>query len=64
MAFNNTHFLLKSFNAIILNNNISDNDTSPYISQDNENEGYLYLLLFDLLIFCLLTYITYTSSKK
>lgn len=64
MAFNNTHFLLKSFNAIILNNNISDNDTSPYISHDNENEGYLYLLLFDLLIFCSLTYITYTSSKK
>jgi hypothetical protein len=68
MAFNRTLFLLKSFNDIILLNNnlanITKNESSPYISEENQNEGYLFLLLFDLLIFGSLTYITYTSSKK
>ena len=44
--------------------NIPDNETSPYISEENENEGYLYLLVIDLLIFCSLTYTTYNSSKN
>ena len=62
------HFL--SDNKTILesnitnSNNISNNDTSPYTSEENENEGYLYLLIIDLLIFSSLTYTTYNSSKK
>lgn len=44
--------------------NIPDNETSPYVSEENENEGYLYLLVIDLLIFCSLTYTTYNSSKN
>ena len=32
--------------------------------KENENEGYLYLLIIDLLIFSSLTYTTYNSSKK
>ena len=45
-------------------NNISNNDTFPNTSEENENEGYLYLLIIDLLIFSSLTYTTYNSSKK
>ena len=62
------HFL--SDNKTILesnitnSNNITNNDTSPYTSEENENEGYLYLLIIDLLIFSSLTYTTYNSSKK
>ena len=41
MSFNNT--LLTANDT----NNIPDNDTSPYISEENENEGYLYLLVID-----------------
>ena len=58
MSFNNT--LLTANDT----NNIPDNDTSPYISEENENEGYLYLLVIDLLIFSSLTYKTYVTSKK
>jgi hypothetical protein len=56
------HFL--SDNKTILesnitnSNNITNNDTSPYTSEENENEGYLYLLIIDLLIFSSLTYTT------
>ena len=61
-------FLICSFKTIILknetSNNITNNDTLPYISKENQNDGYLFLLLFDLLIFCSLTYTTYTSSKR
>ena len=67
MSFNNTLYFLASFHKAILNdinNNITNNDTSPYVSKENENEGYLYLLVIDLLVFCSLTYSTYTSSKK
>ena len=62
------HFL--SLNTTILSSNLSntknnpDNETSPYVSEENENEGYLYLLIIDLLIFASLTYTTYNSSKK
>ena len=51
MSFNNT---LLTTN---LTNNNPDNDTSPYISKENENEGYLYLLVIDLVIFSSLTYL-------
>lgn len=68
MSLNNTLFFISSFKNIILNNllqnNVTNNNTSPYISKENENDGFLFLLLFDLLIFCSLTYTTYTSSKK
>ena len=67
MSLNNTLFLLASFHKTILNdinNNITNNDTLPFVSKENENEGYLYLLVIDLLVFCSLTYTTYTSSKK
>ena len=67
MSVNKSLYLISSFNTIILNNelhNITNNDTLPYVSKENENDGYLFLLLFDLLIFCSLTYTTYTSSKK
>ena len=68
MSVNNTLYLIYSFKTIILNNeinkNITNNDTLPYVSKENKNEGYLFLLLCDLLIFCSLTYVTYTSSKK
>ena len=67
MSFNKTISFLSSFSNIILienQNNITNNDTNPYISKENQNEGYLYLLVFDLLIFCSLTYTTYTSSKR
>ena len=68
MSVNKTLYLISSFKTIILNNeihkNITNNDTLPYVSKENENDGYLFLLLFDLLIFCSLTYTTYTSSKK
>ena len=67
MSVNKSLYLISSFNTIILNNelhNKTNNDTLPYVSKENENDGYLFLLLFDLLIFCSLTYTTYTSSKK
>ena len=68
MQFNESLFLLSSLKNIILinenQNNITQNDTLPFVSKENQNEGYLFLLLFDLLIFCSLTYTTYTSSKK
>ena len=61
-------FFLSSLRIILLNNepgnNNTNNDTLPFVSRENQNEGYLFLLLFDLLIFCSLTYTTYTSSKK
>ena len=61
-------FFLSSLRFILLNNqagnNNTNNDTMPFVSKENQNEGYLFLLLFDLLIFCSLTYTTYTSSKK
>ena len=61
-------FFLSSLRIILLNNqagnNNTNNDTMPFVSKENQNEGYLFLLLFDLLIFCSLTYTTYTSSKK
>ena len=61
-------FFLSSLRIILLNNepgnNNTNNDTLPFVSKENQNEGYLFLLLFDLLIFCSLTYTTYTSSKK
>lgn len=44
--------------------NIPDNETSPYISEENENQGYLYLLIIDLLIFASLTYFSYITSKR
>ena len=57
-----------SYNATILINNntntVPDNETSPYVSEENENEGYLYLLVLDLLIFSSLTYTTYNKSKS
>ena len=58
------------FNKTILLSNqsstdkIPDNDTTPYISEENENDGYLYLLVIDLLIFASLSYTSYISSKK
>ena len=67
MQFNESLLYLITFKNIVLINyqyNISQNDTLPFISKENQNEGYLFLLLFDLLIFCSLTYTTYTSSKK
>ena len=67
MSFNNTLYLFSSLGSIILKANPvnkSNNDTLPYESKENQNEGYIFLLIFDLLIFCSLTYITYTSSKK
>ena len=61
-------FFLSSLRIILLNNepgnNNTNNDTLPFVSKENQNEGYLFLLLFDLLIFCSLTYTTYISSKK
>ena len=57
LSYNNT--ILLSNNT----NNIPDNETSPYVSEENENNGYLYLLIIDLLIFTSLTYITYNISK-
>ena len=54
MSLNNTLFLLASFHKTILNdinNNITNNDTLPFVSKENENEGYLYLLVIDLLFF-------------
>ena len=57
LSYNNT--ILLSNNT----NNIPDNETSPYVSEENENYGYLYLLIIDLLIFTSLTYITYNISK-
>ena len=61
-------FFLSSLRIILLNNepgnNNTNNDTLPFVSKENQNEDYLFLLLFDLLIFCSLTYTTYTSSKK
>ena len=67
MPFNVSLILLSSLNNIILidnQHNSSQNDTLPFISKENQNEGYLFLLLFDLIIFCSLTYTTYNSSKK
>ena len=61
MSFNNS---ILSSNITNITNNIPNNDTSPYISKENENEGYLYLLVIDLLIFSSLTYKTYITSKK
>ena len=61
-------FFLSSLRIILLNNqqgnNNTNNDTLPFVSKENQNEGYLFLLFFDLLVFCSLTYTTYTSSKK
>ena len=55
-------------NNTILNSNHSsiflDNETSPYISEENDNEGYLYLLFLDLIIFSSLTYQTYNMSQN
>ena len=67
MQFNESLLFLSSFKNIVLINNqssISQNDTIPIVSKENQNEGYLFLLVFDLLIFCSLTYTTYTASKK
>ena len=67
MSFNKTISLFTSISNTILienQNNLTNNDTLPFVSKENQNEGYLYLLVFDLLIFCSLTYTTYTSSKK
>ena len=68
MSFHNSYYIVSLFHNILINadnsSNITNNDTSPYISKENQNEGYLYLLVLDLLIFCSLTYTTYSSSKK
>ena len=68
MSFHNSYYIISLFHNILINadnsSNITNNDTSPYISKENQNEGYLYLLVLDLLIFCSLTYTTYSSSKK
>ena len=68
MQAKESFFFLSSLKIIILNNQVgtnnTNNDTLPFVSKENQNEGYLFLLLFDLLIFCSLTYTTYTSSKK
>ena len=68
MSFKEIIYQVMSFNNTLLTsnetNNIPENDTLPYISKENENEGYLYLLVIDLLIFSSLTYKTYVTSKK
>ena len=70
MSIKTSLYQALSFNTRILSSNITnqknipDNDTAPYVSEENENEGYLYLLIIDLLIFCSLTYTTYNSSKN
>lgn len=61
------HIISKYNNSKIFNPNISSEPTdneSPYISEENENEGYLYLLFIDLLIFSSLTYLTYKKSQN
>ena len=67
MSIKTKLYQILSYNNIILlsnnTNNIPDNETSPYVSEENENYGYLYLLIIDLLIFTSLTYITYNISK-
>ena len=74
--FNNTNYNMTS-NYNMSNTGIASNVNelleykkaisqleNELISKENENEGYLYLLLFDFIIFCSLTYTTYTSSKN
>ena len=68
MSLNKAISIIASFNNTILSqndlSNKTNNDSSPYVSEENKNEGYLFLLVFDLLIFCSLTYTTYTSAKR
>ena len=68
MSHYKTYYIVSLFHNILLNDNnqtnVTNNDTLPFTSEENKNEGYLYLLLFDLIIFGSLTYTTYTSSKK
>lgn len=68
MSIKRIIYQILSYNHTILSSNITknipDNETEPYVSKENENEGYLYLLIIDLLIFSSLTYTTYISSKK
>lgn len=68
MSFHSSKYIVSIFHNILSSNdqlmNNSNNDTLPYISEENKNEGYLFLLIFDLIIFCSLTYTTYWSSKK
>ena len=58
LVYNNN--TLANFNTT---SSFIDNETSPYISEENENEGYLYLLILDLLIFSSLTYQTYKMAQ-
>ena len=68
MSIKTILYQIISYNTTILFNNntnsIPDNETSPYVSEENENDGYLYLLVLDLLIFSSLTYTTYNKSKS
>lgn len=68
MSFHSSKYIVSIFHNVLLSNeqsmNNSNNDTLPYMSEENQNEGYLFLLVFDLIIFCSLTYTTYWSSKK
>lgn len=68
MSHYKTYYIVSLFHNILLNDNnqtnVTNNDTLSFTSEENKNEGYLYLLLFDLIIFGSLTYTTYTSSKK
>jgi hypothetical protein len=68
MSLKSVIYQVVSFNNSLIRtnetNSIPDNDTSPYVSEENENDGYLYLLVIDLLIFSSLTYKTYVTSKK
>ena len=68
MSLKSVIYQVVSFNNSLIRtnetNSIPDNDTSPYVSEENENDGYLYLLVIDLLIFSSLTYKSYVTSKK
>lgn len=67
MSFHQVPYVVSIFNNILMNNisiNKTNNDSLPYISEENKNEGYIYLLILDLIIFGSLTYTTYISYKK
>lgn len=57
MSFHSSKYIVSIFHNVLLSNeqsmNNSNNDTLPYISEENQNEGYLFLLVFDLIIFVL-----------
>jgi hypothetical protein len=67
MALDMSPNMFSIFQNIFLVNdtsNITNNDTIPYVSEENKNEGYLYLLIIDLIIFFGLTYTTHSASKS